>query len=99
MRRPGSAVNRSSKVLSRVPCAAAANCAASQRRAAPMPRVSDLVSDSVCRVPNPTSFATVVCSAAGSMRCTTASTRGSRRAGATAASSRTSSIDFPSTAK
>ena len=99
MRRPGSAVKRSSNVLSRVPCAAAANWAESQRRAAPIPRVSDLVSDRVCRVPNPTSFATVACSGAGSMRCRMASIRGSRRAGASAASSKTSSIDVPSTAK
>src|SRR6266851_3611617 len=97
MRRPGSAVKRSSNVFRRVPWAAAANWAPSQRLAAPIPRVSDFVSDSVCRVPNPTSFATVACSAAGSMRCTTASRRGSRRAGASAASSKTSSIGFPST--
>jgi hypothetical protein len=30
-----------------------------QRRAAPIPRVSETVSDSVCRVPNETSFSTV----------------------------------------
>ena len=42
--------------------------AATQRRAAPIPRVSDRVSDKVWRVPKPTSVAIVECSAAGSTR-------------------------------
>ncbi len=39
----------------------AANSAATQRRAAPMPRVGDLVSDRVWRVPKDTSLAMVAC--------------------------------------
>ncbi len=68
MRGPFSAVKRSSNGLSRESRAAAANSPASHRRAAPMPRVSEAVSESVWRVPNETSFATTACNRAGSMR-------------------------------